>query len=173
MKCINLWRYDTPEQLPTLMLGEMDGEIIFIHWLDKDVQPDLPGRWLTRYGVVQWVERLTPSIKGAVAQLDEYFEGARTMFSIPLRLVGTRFQRSVWDALLQIPYGRTVSYSSLAVAVGRPSAVRAVANAVGANPVAVMVPCHRVIAADGSIGGYAGGLPAKRFLLKRELLPGV
>ncbi len=103
-----------------------------------------------------------------VAQLDDYFAGRRERFEVELDLVGTEFQRSVWRALLLIPYGETMSYGELARHLGKPKAMRAVGLANGRNPVAVIVPCHRVIGADGSLTGFGGGLARKRFLLELE-----
>jgi methylated-DNA-[protein]-cysteine S-methyltransferase len=102
------------------------------------------------------------------AQLNAYFAGELTEFDVPLAPIGTGFQLRVWAALLDIPYGRTTSYGAIAAAVGRPDAVRAVGATNGRNPIAVMVPCHRVIGADGSLVGYGGGLPRKRQLLELE-----
>ncbi|MGH8995294.1 MAG: methylated-DNA--[protein]-cysteine S-methyltransferase [Acidimicrobiales bacterium] len=104
----------------------------------------------------------------AARQLDEYFERRRKTFDLPLALVGTEFQKRVWLTLAEIPYGETISYAELARWVGRPRAFRAVGQANGANPIPVILPCHRVIAADGTIGGYGGGLPTKRRLLALE-----
>jgi methylated-DNA-[protein]-cysteine S-methyltransferase len=104
-------------------------------------------------------------------QLSEYFAGQRTSFDLPLAVGGTVFQRDVWAALATIPYGGTWSYAKLAAEVGRPRAVRAVGLANGRNPVAVVVPCHRVVGADGALTGYAGGLPAKQWLLQHESRP--
>ena len=101
-------------------------------------------------------------------QLDEYFAGERTSFDVPMTLEGTDFQRRVWAQLCAIPYGETISYGELARRVGSPKASRAVGSANGRNPVAVIVPCHRVIAADGSLGGYGGGLDRKVHLLGLE-----
>jgi methylated-DNA-[protein]-cysteine S-methyltransferase len=101
-------------------------------------------------------------------QLDEYFAGRRTAFDIPLQPVGTAFQHRVWQALLEIPYGETCSYRDIALRVGNPRGVRAVAQAVGANGIAILIPCHRVIGSDGSLTGFAGGLEAKRLLLEVE-----
>jgi len=101
-------------------------------------------------------------------QLDEYFAGTRTGFDVPMRLEGTAFQRAVWAQLCAIPYGSTISYGELARRVGNPKASRAVGLANGRNPIAVIVPCHRVIAADGSLGGYGGGLDRKTALLDLE-----
>ena len=104
----------------------------------------------------------------AVRQLDEYFAGKRTEFDLPLELEGTAFQKDVWLALAEIPYGKTISYAELASMVGRPSAFRAVGQANGANPIPIVLPCHRVIASGGGIGGYGGGLEMKRRLLALE-----
>lgn len=101
-------------------------------------------------------------------QLDEYFAGTRQTFDIPLRLHGTPFQQQVWAALREIPYGETRSYKDIALAVGRPKACRAVGMANNRNPIFIIVPCHRVIGADGSLVGYGGGLDMKRALLDLE-----
>jgi methylated-DNA-[protein]-cysteine S-methyltransferase len=102
------------------------------------------------------------------AQLAEYFAGERTEFDLPLHMIGTRFQRRVWAALCEIPCGETTSYGALAESLGAPGAARAVGLANGQNPVSIIVPCHRVIGADGSLTGYGGGLDAKRWLLSHE-----
>jgi methylated-DNA-[protein]-cysteine S-methyltransferase len=109
----------------------------------------------------------------AVKQLDEYFAGKRTEFDLPLELEGTAFQKDVWLALAEIPYGKTISYAELASMVGRPSAFRAVGQANGANPIPIVLPCHRVIASGGGIGGYGGGLEMKRRLLALEGVDGI
>ena len=106
---------------------------------------------------------------GAATRLRRYFAGdVAALGEQPVRMLGTAFQRGVWDALRHIPAGETRSYGSLAKSLGKPDAVRAVAAANGANPVAVFVPCHRVIAADGTLWGYGGGLPMKQWLLRHE-----
>lgn len=110
-----------------------------------------------------------PLLNRAVRQLDEYFAGERTAFDLPTDLVGgTDFQRSVWRAVSALPYGTTRSYGSIAQAVGRPVAVRAVGAAIGRNPVCIIIPCHRVVGAGGALRGYAGGMECKRFLLELE-----
>jgi methylated-DNA-[protein]-cysteine S-methyltransferase len=101
-------------------------------------------------------------------QLEEYFAGSRRTFEVPLALAGSPFEQRVWDALLEVPYGTTVSYGEIARRIGEPTAARAVGIANGRNPVAVIVPCHRVIGADGGLTGYGGGLERKRFLLDLE-----
>lgn len=101
-------------------------------------------------------------------ELDEYFQGKRKTFDIPLRTHGTAFQEKVWAALRAIPYGEVRSYKEVAEAIGHPKAYRAVGMANNANPIFIIVPCHRVIGADGSLTGYGGGLPMKRALLSLE-----
>ena len=104
----------------------------------------------------------------AAAQLREYFAGGRTAFDLELATHGTAFQRRVWAALQDIPYGQTVSYLQLADRIGQPSASRAVGLANGKNPIGIIVPCHRVVGADGGLTGYGGGIDRKRFLLAHE-----
>ena len=113
-------------------------------------------------------EGLTALLERASRQLEEYFAGKRKQFDLPLSLWGTEFQRQVWAALRDIPYGETRSYGQIAQAVGRPKAVRAVGMANHRNPISIIVPCHRVVGADGSLTGYGGGLAAKEFLLALE-----
>jgi methylated-DNA-[protein]-cysteine S-methyltransferase len=113
------------------------------------------------------------AVAGAVTQLEEYFAGERTEFDLPLELEGTPFQKDVWLALGEIPYGKTISYAELATMVGRPTAFRAVGQANGANPIPIVLPCHRVLASGGGIGGYGGGLDMKRQLLALEGVTGV
>jgi len=105
----------------------------------------------------------------AVEQLAAYWDGSRRAFDLPLDLsAGSPFAQRVWRAALEIPFGQTMSYRQLAERIGAPGAARAVGHALGANPIAVVVPCHRVLRADGSLGGYAGGLETKRVLLAHE-----
>lgn len=114
-----------------------------------------------------WV-RDDAAFAGAVRQLQEYFDGRRVTFEIPLAPDGTDFQRRVWMALRDIPYAHTVSYGDIARGVGNPKGVRAVGLANGRNPISIIVPCHRVIGADGSLTGYGGGLERKQWLLAHE-----
>lgn len=112
--------------------------------------------------------RADAALAEAARQLREYFAGSRTRFELPLAPEGTDFDRRTWQALLTIPHGETISYAELARRVGSPGASRAVGRANGRNPLAIVIPCHRVIASDGTLGGYAGGLPMKRKLLDLE-----
>ena len=107
-------------------------------------------------------------ITEAMAQLDEYFSRKRTAFDIPLAFIGTDFQKAVWNELLNIPYGTTISYAKLSQRLNNPKAIRAVAAANGANPISIFVPCHRVIGSNHKLTGYGGGLAAKKILLELE-----
>jgi methylated-DNA-[protein]-cysteine S-methyltransferase len=135
---------------------ECDGDVLVGLWLPNE-------RRRTRNDA----DDVPTVLKETAAQLDEYFAGERTDFDVPMELDGTDFQREVWAELSRIPYGETISYGELARRVGRPSAPRAVGQANGRNPIAVIVPCHRVLASNG-IGGYGGGLKVKRELLALE-----
>lgn len=117
-------------------------------------------------GVVS--EEIPMVLKEAVSQLQEYFEGKRTHFDFKMNPKGTEFQRKVWNGLLQIPFGKTMSYLDLAKQLGDVKAIRAVGSANGKNPLWIVVPCHRVIGTDGSLTGYAGGLWRKKWLLEHE-----
>jgi methylated-DNA-[protein]-cysteine S-methyltransferase len=127
---------------------------------------------LSSISVLNTEERITQIIpevlEDAVYQLNEYFEGNRTGFDLKLNPSGTDFQQKVWKELLEIPYGKTVSYLQLSKSLGDAKAVRAVAAANGKNPLWIIVPCHRVIGSDGSLTGYAGGLSRKKWLLAHE-----
>ena len=122
-----------------------------------------------RHPGVQFREDPTdPLIQKASAQLREYAAGARRSFDLPVRLEGTEFQRRVWNALCEIPFGQVRSYQDIARAIGRPGASRAVGQANHMNPVAPIIPCHRVVTSGGTLGGYGGGMPLKRALLEHE-----
>src|SRR3954471_24706008 len=124
----------------------------------------LPNRHARGQG---WIAAKAP-FATAVEQLEEYFAGERTAFDLPLAAAGSRFEQAVWAALSEIPYGETRSYGDVARAIGRPDRARAVGVANARNPIAIIVPCHRVIGSDGSLTGYGGGLERKRALLDLE-----
>lgn len=113
-------------------------------------------------------ERETPLLKRAAEEIKEYLDRKRMIFDIPLLPAGTEFERAVWDALLEIPFGETRTYGQIAERIGRPKACRAVGRANGRNPISILIPCHRVIGAGGALTGYAGGLDMKRELLDIE-----
>lgn len=135
----------------------------------------LLGCWFEdQSGIPAWASQAAehaghPVLQDAIAQLQDYFAGRRQDFDLPLDFGGgTDFQQAVWRALASIPYGQTASYGQLALAVGRPKAVRAIGGAVGRNPLGIILPCHRIVGADGSLTGYTGGLERKRALLRLE-----
>ncbi len=117
---------------------------------------------------VNFVEHDDEILEKAREQLDEYLNGNRKEFDIPLLTVGTDFQKSVWNALMKVPYGTTSTYLQLAKNINNDNAVRAVANANGANSISIIIPCHRIIGSDGELVGYGGGLPVKKRLLRLE-----
>lgn len=147
-----------PSPIGRLLLTATDQGLSGVFMEDHKGGPDPQPDW------VHDPARLRPVAK----QLAQYFEGSLDTFNVTLDLQGTPFQIEVWHALCRIPFGRTASYRDLAADIGRPNAVRAVGAANGRNPVSVIVPCHRVIGADGSLTGYGGGLDRKRFLLDHE-----
>lgn len=168
--------YIAPAGLPTISLVAKDGRLILLDWhCDKTerlfARINQQAVWLD-LDLLDEHESNQAVLLGAVAQLDEYFQGVRTQFDIPLDVsFGTPFERMVWQALQKIPYGQTVSYATLAGHIGKPTAFRAVANANGKNPISIIIPCHRVIASDGRLGGYTGGIDIKKQLLSLENVP--
>jgi len=149
-----------PSPVGALTLVASDHGLAAILW-----ENDRPGR--VRLGAM--TERPDhPVLAETKRQLDDYFAGKRTAFDLPLDFRGTDFQRSVWAALLTIPFGETRSYADIARQIGRPAACRAVGAANGRNPISIVAPCHRVIGADGALTGFAGGIEGKRYLLALE-----
>ncbi|ORA36382.1 methylated-DNA--[protein]-cysteine S-methyltransferase [Mycobacterium aquaticum] len=140
-----------------LTLAGRDGRLMHLRMVDQTYEPSRDG----------W-EVDDSAFPEAVEQLAEYFAGERTAFDLELHMVGTAFQRRVWAALQSIPYGETCTYGDIAREIGAPGAFRAVGLANGHNPIGIVVPCHRVIGANGSLTGYGGGLDRKRALLELE-----
>ena len=149
-------KLDTPLGVLTIVGDE--AAITGVYFEDHSTQPD-PRRFGPERG---------DGFQEAVGQLGEYFDGRRTSFELPVRLEGSEFRLAVWKLISEIPYGETTTYGEMASALGRPREARKVGGAVGRNPVSLIVPCHRVIGSDGSLTGYAGGLPRKRYLLDLE-----
>jgi len=146
--------------LGTLLLTAENGSLIGVHF---------PGQKHDRPRQPHWQRADDePVLAQARTQLAEYFAGRRTRFDLSLAARGTSFQQAVWRALLAVPFGGTSTYGAIAAAIRKPSAVRAVGSAIGANPIGIVVPCHRVIGRDGSLTGYAGGLERKAKLLALE-----
>lgn len=150
-----------------LRLGALGGRLCLCDW-EAGRHSDRVDNRLRRLLCAEFREGNAPVLEEAAGWLDGYFAGERTPSDLPLLFAGTDFQKRVWNTLRGIPYGETISYGELASQLGIPSAVRAVANANGANALSVFVPCHRVIGRDLSLTGYAGGLPAKEYLLRLE-----
>jgi methylated-DNA-[protein]-cysteine S-methyltransferase len=150
--------YDSPVGHLDLAMSERGLAVVAFH-----------GRWIAPHGTknVRWIEE-PDRFREVARQLDEYFAGARRVFDLPLDLRGPLFHRRCWQGLLRIPYGQTWSYAQLAAEAGSPLASRAVGQANHHNPVAIIVPCHRVIASNGILAGFGGGLVAKEFLLNLE-----
>ncbi len=159
------------DSVPSLM-----GECILLAsdnglcWVGTPGTPLEKGRaWTKKHGQSELVAHAThPVLQQAKAELNRYFAGEKITFSTLLDLQGTPFQVAVWRELCNIPYGETRSYGEIALAIGHPSASRAVGAANGANPIAIIVPCHRVIGSNGTLTGYGGSLPTKSWLLKLE-----
>lgn len=158
-------RYESP--CGTLLLGSFDDKLCLCDWQVEKHRYHADRR-LKRVLNAEFADGTSDVIEEAVTQLDEFFAKKRQAFSIPLLFVGTDFQKTVWHDLLTIPYGETISYGDMARRIGMPKAVRAVANANGANAISIFAPCHRVIGSDGSLTGYGGGLAAKKMLLELE-----
>ncbi len=163
---IQIQRYHSP--CGDLMLGSFEDKLCLCDWA-VERHRDIVDRRLRKLLKADYEESTSEVIQEAVRQLDEYFNGKRTMFEVSLLFVGTEFQKSVWRKLLEIPYGSTVSYGELAGQLNVPKAARAVAAANGANAISIFAPCHRVIGSNQALVGYAGGLSAKKRLLDLEL----
>ena len=165
MNKISIQYFNTP--VGEMILGSYDNKLCMADWryrkkresIDRRVQKGLNATFIEEESYV---------LNIAKEELEAYFKGLRTTFDIPLLLVGTEFQKSVWQGLFQIPFGTTASYKELAQNIDNKTAVRAVASATGANAISIFIPCHRIIGADGSLTGYAGGLEAKKKLLALE-----
>lgn len=147
-----------------LRLGVESGRLVLCDWTG-DAKRERSS--LQKSGATDSVDDAR-TLSEVIRQLDLYFSGGLKRFDIPLEMHGTEFQLKVWRALLDIPYGATVTYSEVARMIGSPSSTRAVAGAIGANLISLFIPCHRVVGANGKLTGYAGGLAAKKALLELE-----
>lgn len=141
-----------------LEIGIMNSAVVSIRFTDGDMASD---ESFKNDETACWV----------ISELDEYFAGIRKKFNVPVNAVGTPFQKKVWDALLKIPYGETRNYKQIASDIGNEKAARAVGMACNRNPIAIIIPCHRVVGSDGTLTGYAGGIDVKRYLLELENAP--
>lgn len=162
---ILIQRYSAP--CGDLWLGSSGDRLCLCNWT-VEKHPGRVDRRLQRLLHAEYVETPSDLTLEAARQLDEYFRRERRTFDLPLLFAGTGFQKQVWQRLLEIPYGQTLSYGGLAARLGQPKAVRATANANGANALSIIVPCHRIIGSDHSLTGYGGGTDTKKFLLELE-----
>ena len=165
MDKINIQYFNTP--VGEMILGSYADKLCMADWRYRKMR-DRVDRRVQKGLNATFVEEESVVLKKAKEELEAYFKGVRKRFDIPLLMVGTEFQKSVWQGLIQIPFGETVSYLDLAKGIDNQKAVRAVASAVGANAISLLIPCHRIIGTDGSLTGYAGGLDAKKKLLEIE-----
>lgn len=165
MEKILIKSYKSP--LGELVLGSYQNHLCLCDWKYRKMRQAVDVR--IKIGLKgEFSDGESEIMDRTIAQLDEYFDRRREIFDIPLLFVGTAFQKNVWSALQKIPFGITASYLDLSRNLGNPDAIRAVANANGANALSILIPCHRIIGSDGSLVGYAGGLDAKKKLLMLE-----
>lgn len=162
---INIQKYSSP--CGELLVGTFNYKLCLCEW-NTDERLDMTERRVRKYLLAHFEECPDSVTEAAKRQLDEYFDGKRKTFGLPLLHLGTEFQQRVWHELSLIPYGQTISYAEEARRLGCPKAVRAVANANGANAISIITPCHRVIGSDHKMIGYGGGLEVKRSLLMLE-----
>lgn len=162
---ISIQYFNTP--VGELILGSYNEKLCLADWRYRKMRESIDSR-LQKGLNAEYIEEDTEILKEVRKQFNEYFDHKRKSFDLPLLLMGTDFQKSVWQGLMQIPFGSRVSYRDLAKNIGNEKAVRAVANANGANAISIVIPCHRIIGSDGSLTGYAGGLSTKKKLLELE-----
>lgn len=162
---ISITSYHSP--VGELILGEFNKKLCICDWKYRKQRNQIDAR-ITKELTAVFEENDTPLLRKTKKQLDEYFAKKRTTFDLPLLTIGTDFQKKVWEELQEIPFGETLSYLELSQKLGDEKAIRAVASANGANAISIIIPCHRIIGADGSLTGYAGGLNAKKKLLQLE-----
>jgi methylated-DNA-[protein]-cysteine S-methyltransferase len=162
---INIQRHRT--EIGEVLLGSFGGKLCWLGFGGRETRKTVDDR-IKKVLNAQSVEQDDEVLKKTRSQLDEYFRGLRRKFDIPLLMVGTGFQKSVWSALMKVPYGHTSTYLQIAEDIGNERAVRAVGNANAANPISIIIPCHRIIGSRGQLVGYGGGLSLKRRLLELE-----
>jgi len=162
---IKIEYHKTP--LGELILGEYDNSLCLCDWRFRKMRETIDRKTQTALKA-DYVEKKSSIIEETKRQLNQYLNQDRSSFDIPLLIIGTKFQKKVWNALLKIPYGKTMTYSALSKQLGDIKAIRAVATANGANAISIIIPCHRIIGSDGSMVGYAGGSDVKKRLLQLE-----
>lgn len=165
MNQIDIQYHKTP--VAEFILGSFKDELCLCDFRYRKLRSRVDER-LKRYAQAGFVEQDSEVLRQTRTQLDQYIMGERREFDLPLAMLGSPFQKQVWQALVTVPYGATVSYQDIGEKMGNPKAVRAIGTANGANAIAIIVPCHRIIGRDGSLVGYGGGLALKKKLLNLE-----
>ncbi|RUM72367.1 MAG: cysteine methyltransferase [Sulfurovum sp.] len=165
MNTISIQYYKTP--IGEILLGSYDNKLCIADFRYRKMRKSIDNR-IQKGLNAEYVQESSEVITKTIKQLEEYFNLERKEFTIPLLLVGTDFQKSVWQGLIETSFGTTASYLELSKCIGNEKAVRAVASANGANAIAILVPCHRIIGSNGKLVGYAGGLDVKKKLLELE-----
>jgi methylated-DNA-[protein]-cysteine S-methyltransferase len=165
MNKIYFQNYTTP--FGELKLASFKDQLCMCDWVFRKMRIQIDRRLIVALEA-EFVHSDSEVIRETKLQLEEYFERQRTEFTIPMLMAGSPFQQSVWEKLIEIPYGKTETYSGLALKLGNSLAIRAVATANGANAISILIPCHRIIGIQGEMVGYAGGLPTKKRLLDLE-----
>jgi methylated-DNA-[protein]-cysteine S-methyltransferase len=165
MNEVNIQHHQT--EIGELVLGSLGGKLCLLGFGDREMRRAVDDQIRKKLDA-KFIEQSDKVLEQTMKQIDEYLSGKRKEFDVPLLMVGTDFQRRVWKALARVPYGATSTYGQIAEAIGSPKAVRAVGNASSANPISIIVPCHRIIGGDGGLVGYGGGLSVKRRLLELE-----
>ena len=165
MNKIYIQTYKSP--VGEILLGSYEDKLCLVDWKYRRLRTTIDNR-IQKGLKAEYVEKSSEVIEKTIKQIKEYFAHERKDFDIPLLMVGTDFQKSVWKGLIKIPYGKTASYLELAKNIDNKKAVRAVASANGANSISILIPCHRIIGSNGDLVGYAGSLPVKKKLLELE-----
>ena len=165
MNKINIQHHNT--KYGELILGSYEDKLCMLDWKHRKMRKSIDNR-ITKNLNATFINQDSKVIQNTITELEEYFNLERKKFDIPLLILGTPFQISVWKALIKVPYGTTSSYLQLSKDIENEKAVRAVANANGANAISIIIPCHRIIGSNGKLTGYAGGLNAKKQLLGLE-----
>ena len=165
MNQINIQYHNT--KYGELIIGSYEDKLCMLDWKYRKRRESIDNR-ISKALNAKFVEEDSSVIKNTILELDEYFNKQREEFTVPLLMLGTDFQKKVWEALIEVPYGTTSTYLQLSKDIENEKAVRAVANANGANAISIIIPCHRIIGTNGKLTGYAGGLDAKKRLLELE-----
>ncbi|MEN8139455.1 MAG: methylated-DNA--[protein]-cysteine S-methyltransferase [Bacteroidota bacterium] len=162
---INIQYYKSP--VGEIILGSFNGKLCLADWRYRRMRTTIDSR-IKKYFDAEYIEESSEVIENTISQFEEYFDGKREEFNIPIAFAGSDFQKSVWEELMKVPYGKTDTYLGLSKKLKNEKAIRAVASANGANAIAIIIPCHRIIGSKGELVGYAGGLNVKKRLLQLE-----